>query len=114
MTILILAVFSAVLFLGAGLIVLVRTLRVKRDNKPLLLSVLLQHDDCSRATGEYVEKYLPQATGQVIVWKNGGKEIGGILKSESMSDEDAVKILIASANEIGEGIGIKAAVILQQ
>jgi len=113
MTILIMAVFGAVL-LGVGLTVLVRTLMVKRDNKPLLISVLLQRDDCSRATGEYVEKYLPQATGQVIVWKNGGKEIGGILKSESMSDEDAVKILIASANEIGEGIGVKAAVILQQ
>ena len=112
MTILILAVCGAVL-LGFGVAVLVRVLMVrKKDNKPLLLSVVLQHDDCSRVTGEYVDNYLEHATGQVIIWRNGQEEGGGVLKSESLSDEDAVKLLLTAAKEIGQSNGIKTAVIL--
>jgi len=81
-------------------------------HKPVLVSMLIQHDDCSRLTGEYVDKHLPHATGQVIVWRNGGEEGGGVLKSESMSDEEAVRLLLTAANEIGQKNGIKTAVIL--
>ncbi len=111
MTILILAVCGAGI-MGACIAWLVRVLRMKRDDKPLLLSVVLQHDDFSRVTGEYVDKYLEHATGQLIIWRNGGEEGGGVLKSESLSDEDAVRLLLTAAKEIGQSNGIKTAVIL--
>ena len=114
MTILILAVCGAVLA-GFALAILVKFIMVKvsnKDNKPLLLSVVLQHDVCSRVIGEYVDKHLPHTTGLVIAWRNGSEEGGGVLKSESLSDESAVKLLLTAAQEIGQEHGIKTAVIL--
>ncbi len=110
-TFMLLILLGAIL-LGAVIALMVRVLLMKKDRKPLLVSMIIQHDDCSRVTGEYVDKHLPHATGQVIVWRNGKEEGGGVVKSESLSDEEAVKLLLMAANEIGRGNGIKTAVIL--
>ena len=109
MTILILAMIGAGI-VGFCIALLVRVLRLKRDNKPLTASLLIQHSPCSRCVGEYIEKYQSQATSEIHVWRNC--EDGGVLKSENLTDEEAFKMLLSAVDEIGAKIGIKTAVIL--
>lgn len=77
----------------------------------LLLTYFLQKDACSKLTGEFVEKYMPQAKSEIIIWRN--EKSGGFLKTENMTDEDTWKLLQLAANELGDRIGIKTAVIPQ-
>lgn len=98
----------AILALLAGCYYLIRG---TRDKKPLLVSFILQRDDCSRLLGEFADKHLPKCSKLVIIWKNGSEDIQ-VISSESTEEKEATMMLIASANEIGERHGIKAGIIL--
>lgn len=73
------------------------------------LTYFVQNSPCSKSTAIYVEKHMKQASQQVILWC--GKDGGGVLKSENMTDEDAFKKLAAATSEIGDRIGVQTAFI---
>lgn len=103
--VLLLATALGIAVMAYALYWFVKASALSKSNPNLMLSVFLQKSVCSRATGKYVDKYMPKAKYQLILWN------GGILKSENMTDEEAMKLLLTAANEIGDGIGYKAALV---
>ena len=96
---------------GFGIYFFVRIALMSRDNKPVMVSFILQRDDCSRLLGEFGEKHLPNCSKLVIIWKNGSEDVQAV-SSRSLESKEAMKMLLATANEIGRESGIKTAVIL--
>jgi hypothetical protein len=72
-----------------------------KDDKPLLVSFILQQDDCSRLLGEFGEKHLQECSKLVLAWQNGSGQIKAI-HSDSLSREDAA-LLLVKATMLMEG-----------
>lgn len=60
---------------------------------------------------KYVEKYIPTVESSIVIWKGKDGFDGGVLRSENMTDEEAAKLLLTALTEVGENIGIQAAII---
>lgn len=66
-----------------------------KDKKPLLVSFILQQDDCSRLLGEFGEKHLKECSKLILVWQNGD-EVVKVVHSDSLDREGAARLLVKS------------------
>lgn len=73
-----------------------------KDNKPMMLSLILQQDHCSRLLGEFAEKHLHECSKLVIVWQNGSSDVKAV-HSDSLDAEGAAKLLIKAQMLIAGG-----------
>ncbi len=73
-------------------IIMWRFFRTK-DKKPLLVSFILQRDDCSRLLGEFGEKHLAECSKLILVWQNGGTVVKAV-HSNSLNQEETTKMLL--------------------
>ena len=80
---------------------LFKDLFLGEDRKPLMVSFLLERDECSRLLGEFGEKRLRHCSKLCIIWKNGDGN-AYIETSESLKDEEAVGMLIKAAHRIAD------------
>jgi hypothetical protein len=82
------------------------------DGKQLSITTIIQHDDCSRLFGEFCDKNLPSCVKATIVWKSKDDE-AYIKTSASLSDDEAIGMLIKAAHQIGADNGTQKANIFQ-
>ena len=68
-----------------------------KDKKPVLLSFILQRDECSRLLGEFGEKHLDKCSKLILVWQNGATDIN-VQTSESLSDIESAGLLMKAAH----------------
>lgn len=81
-----------------------KNLFIANDKKPLMVSLIIQRDDCSRLLCEFGEKRLEHCTKLAIVWKNSGDE-AFVETSDSLKDEEAIGMLVKAAHRIGADNG---------
>jgi hypothetical protein len=76
-----------------------RRLFRSEDNKPVLLSFVLQRDQCSRLLGEFGEKYLEDCKVLIIIWENEAGDTM-IVSSDNVPDSQAAGMLLQAANKV--------------
>ena len=81
-----------------------RRLFTSKDKKPVMLSFILQRDDCSRLLGEFGEIHLPECSKLIIVWQDGDCDIN-VKTSNSLADVEAAGMLVIAANLVGGNNG---------
>lgn len=59
----------------------------------MLISFILQRDDCSRLFGEFGEQHLPECSKLILIWQNGDDVIKAV-HSDSVDREEVIKMLI--------------------
>ncbi len=82
-----------------------RKILTSKDSKRVMLSFVLQNDECSRMLGEFAEQHLPTCSKLIIVWRNGSKDIKAV-SSESLDDVEACGMLRIVATNLERGNGI--------
>lgn len=70
------------------------------DDKPVMLSFVLQRDECSRLLGEFGEKHLDDAQSLIIVWKDSQGKVWE-QHTDSMSDQEISGFLLAASLKLG-------------
>lgn len=78
---------------------ILRRMFSSKDDKPVLISFVLQRDACSRLLGEFGEKHLEDCRVLLIVWEN---EAGDLLiaSSDNAPDSQAAGMLLQAANRV--------------
>jgi hypothetical protein len=75
-----------------------------KDKKPVLLSFILQRDECSRLLGEFGEKHLDKCSKLILVWKNGTDDIN-IQGSASLTSDETAGLLMRGAHVVAGDYG---------
>jgi hypothetical protein len=70
-----------------------------KDKKPVLLSFILQRDECSRLLGEFGEKHLENTSRLILIWQNGSSDIN-VQATESMTNIEAAGLCMKAAHKI--------------
>lgn len=82
---------------------LIKILRAnKKSGQPLLMSFILQRDDCSRLLGEFGDVHLHECNKLILVWQNGSQDIK-VRHSASIESEDEAAILLIKASMLIQG-----------
>lgn len=83
----------------------IRRIFKSTDKKPVLVSFVLQRDECSRLLGEFGEKELSNCKALIITWQDGNNDLR-VITSDSLTDAEAAGMLLIAANTIGKDNGI--------
>ena len=77
-----------------------RRLFRSEDNKPVMLTFLLQRDQCSRLLGEFGEKYLEDTQSLIIVWKDSQGKVWE-KHTDDMNDHEISGFMLAASLKLG-------------
>jgi len=70
-----------------------------KDKKPVMLSFILQRDECSRLLGEFSERHLAKCSRLILIWQNGTDDIN-VQTTESLSDIESAGLCIKAGHVI--------------
>jgi hypothetical protein len=78
----------------------INQLFIANDGKQLSITTIIQRDDCSRLLGDFCDNNLATCVKAAIVWKTKDDE-AYIKTSASLSDDEAIGMLIKAAHRVG-------------